>query len=163
MNAEGTIAIEDDSHITATGQVIGTPSYMPPEQARGNISLIGPASDVYSLGAILYTLLSGHPPFQAATIADTLMQVLNKEPIPLRQANSNLPVDLETICLKCLQKDINKRYATAAEVKAELERFLRGEPIHARPISRLERGWRWCRTASRSPSRPSRRRCGGRG
>ncbi len=99
--------------LTATGQVLGTPSYMPPEQARGDNAKIGPLADVYSLGAVLYCVLTGRPPFQAANPLDTLRQVLDQDPVPPRVLNRNIPVDLNTICLKCLQKEPQRRYAGA--------------------------------------------------
>jgi WD40 repeat protein len=133
-----------DSGLTASGQIMGTPGYMPPEQAAGRLD-VGPLADVYSVGAILYHLLTGRPPFQAASVMDTLMQVVERDPVPLRQLNPDVPRDLETIALKCLQKDPARRYASAAALASDLDAWLAGRPIAARPVSPPERYWRWCK------------------
>ncbi len=136
--------LEDDAGQTQSGSILGTPSYMAPEQAEGKIKELGPRCDIYALGGVLYELMTGRPPFRAASILDTLQQVRTEDPIPPSQFQPRLPRDLETICLKCLQKDPAKRYATAAALGEDLRRFLAGEPILARPVSRAEWLWRWC-------------------
>jgi WD40 repeat protein len=130
---------------TGPGAILGTPSYMAPEQAGGKSEDIGPRADVYALGAVLYELLTGRPPFKGATQLDTVLQVVSEEPVPPRQLQSKIPRDLETVCLKCLRKEPRKRYRTAAELAGDLSRFQRGAPVTARRVGPLGRGWRWCR------------------
>ena len=117
---------------------MGTPGYMAPEQALGDDS-VGAAADVYGLGAILYCMLSGRPPFMAAKASDTLIQLLSNDPIPVAKLQPSIPRDLETICMKCLEKEPTKRYGSAKLLHDELQRFIQGEPILARPISQVER------------------------
>jgi hypothetical protein len=124
---------------------MGTPSYMAPEQAEGKPSEVGPATDVYALGATLYECLTGRPPFKAATPLDTILQMLGEEPVPPRQFSARIPIDLETICLKCLRKEPAQRYATARELAEDLRRQQEGRPILARPIGRWGRAVKWVR------------------
>jgi WD40 repeat protein/HEAT repeat protein len=153
LDADGTPYVTDfglakkvdaDSKLTQSGALVGTPSYMPPEQARGE-KRVTTAADVYSLGAILYELLTGRPPFRADTVLDTVLQVIEREPDHPRAVNPAADRDLSVIALKCLNKDPNRRYPSAAALADDLDRWANGEPILARPTPAWEKGWKWAR------------------
>ncbi|MFO0872128.1 MAG: serine/threonine-protein kinase, partial [Pirellulales bacterium] len=137
--------VAGEQNLTATGEVLGTPSYMAPEQALGMTSWVNARSDVYSLGATLYEMLTGRRPFVADSLVEVLRRVVDEEPLPPRCLCPAVPRDLETICLKCLSKEGRLRYVSAEELALDLERYLAGQPIAARPVTRLERTVRWCR------------------
>src|ERR1043165_1727531 len=132
--------IDAGAEITHTGARLGTPAYMAPEQASGNVNAVGPAVDIYALGVLLYEMLTGHPPLEGNSPSETLNKILSEDPAPPSRMNRDVPRDLETICLKCLQKNPARRYASAQDVADDLHRFLDGKPVVARPIGLLERG-----------------------
>ena len=134
-----------DAGRTESGVILGTPSYMAPEQAEGKSHEVGPAADIYALGTILYEMLTGRPPFTAQSRMETVLLMFQTEPIPPSQLRLKMPHDLETICLKCLRKEPHRRYASAEELADDLHAFLSGEPIRARPVPLHERAWKWVR------------------
>jgi serine/threonine protein kinase len=131
--------------MTQTLAVLGTPGYMAPEQAAGNAAEVTGAADIYSLGAVLYDLLSGHPPFEGDSTLEVLRMVQERDPVPLRKFNPGLPRDLETICLRCLHKEPSRRFPSAEELAADLDRWLAAQPILSRPVRGPERVWLWAR------------------
>jgi WD40 repeat protein/tRNA A-37 threonylcarbamoyl transferase component Bud32 len=137
--------LDGESSLTVTGQVLGSPNFMPPEQASGTRGKVGRQSDVYGLGGILYFLLTARAPFQGESLEAILGEVLHREPVAPRLLNPSVPRDLETICLKCLEKEPEKRYTNAQALAGDLGRFLNDEPIAARPVGLLGKTWRWCR------------------
>jgi serine/threonine-protein kinase len=137
--------VEMDSSLTLSGEVLGTPAYMAPEQAAAKAGQITTAADIYSLGAILYELLTGQPTFRRDSSMETLHAVVHDEPIAPRVLNRAAPRDLETICLKCLEKQPARRYTSAQALAEDLRRFISGEPVQARPLGTPSKIWRWCR------------------
>ena len=143
--ADGDRSAQLHHNLTVTGDFLGTPSYMAPEQAAPTGPPVGPAADIYALGVIFYELLTGRPPFKAATPLDTVLQVLHNEPVSITRLQPNVPRDIETICHKCLRKEPRQRYHSAHDLAEDLQSFLRGRPIKARPRGAVEKAWRWIR------------------
>lgn len=139
----GLAKLTTDSRVTITGQTLGSPGHMPPEQARGDAP--APQADIYSMGALLYHLVTGRPPFQGDTLEGVLLQLQTTDPVSPRRLNPSMPADLETICLKCLQKEPSRRYESAKALAQDLDRFLNNEPVLARPVAIPEKLWLWCR------------------
>ncbi|WP_202921479.1 serine/threonine-protein kinase [Anatilimnocola aggregata] len=137
--------LDDDGQQTRTGDILGTPTYMAPEQATGVTRNIGPAADIHALGVILYEMLTGRQPFRGADVMETMRLVASSDPVPLRRLDARIPRDLETICLKCLEKSPRQRYLSAATLADELQRYLNGETIHTRPAGPIEQTYKWTR------------------